>query len=250
MTLVTKFFKGRAYNQAVQLRTQLFPTRRTQYNTEPATKMCRHGCDSQETIQHVLQSCPFVQGARIKRHDRVVGSLMEYVRRSKLDFIYETYLRHGTQRLKPDIIIKSKEGVAYVVDVTVAYDHPEVFERAAKEKVRKYSALTPGDITGLGEVKGIEVIPIVLGARGGWRRVNSKLDRVLNLPRSFAKINILRKIKESISMLRLHSSLQSQNSRNGNTNNALSLISSVNVCVGSGVNDVPALQNAERVNGG
>ncbi|KAK2703594.1 hypothetical protein QYM36_017995 [Artemia franciscana] len=224
-----KFFKGRFYNQAVQLWTQLFPTRLIQYNTDSATNMCRHGYPSQETIQHVLQSCPFVQGARIKRHERVVNSLAEY----------------------PDLIIV-KEGVAYVVDVTFAYDHPEVFKRAAEEKVRKYSALTPGDIPGLGEIKAVEVIPIVLGARGGWRRANTKLDKVLKLPRSFAKINIIQTIKESIIMLRLHSSLQRRNSRYGNTNNTQSRISSMNgMNVGiNGMNVGPASRNAAGVNGG
>ncbi|KAK2721324.1 hypothetical protein QYM36_003564 [Artemia franciscana] len=241
----TKFFKGRVYNQAVQLRTQLFPTRRTQYNTDPATNMCRHGCPSQETIQHVLQSCPFFQGARIKRHDKVVNSLAEYVQKNKFKFLKETYLTKGTQRLKPDLIIV-KEEVAFVVDVTVAYDHPEVFKRAAEEKVqRKYSVLTPSDIPGLGEVKAVEVIPIVLGAGGGWRRANSKLDKVLKLPRSFAKINIIRTIKESITMLRLHSSLQRRNSRNGNTNNTQSHINSMN-----GMNVGPASTNAASVNSG
>ncbi|KAK2726532.1 hypothetical protein QYM36_000834 [Artemia franciscana] len=208
--------------------------------------MCRHGCPSQETIQHVLQSCPFVQGARIKRHDKVVNSLTEYVQKNKFKFLKETYLTKGTQCLKPDLIIV-KEEVAYVVDVTVAYDDPEVFKRAAEEKVRKYSVLTPSDIPGLGKVKAVEVIPIVLGARGGWRRANSKLDKVLKLPRSFAKINIIRTIKESITMLRLHSSLQRRNSRNGNTNNTHSRINSMNV---NGMNVGPASTNAAGVNSG
>ncbi|KAK2713563.1 hypothetical protein QYM36_009442 [Artemia franciscana] len=89
--------------------------------------MFRHGCPSQETIQHVLQLCPFVQGARIKRHDKVVNSLTEYVQRSKLKFLKESYLTNRTQQLKPDLIIV-QEGVAFVVDVTVAYDHSEVFQ--------------------------------------------------------------------------------------------------------------------------
>jgi len=114
----------------------------------------------------VLQSCPFVQGARIKRHDKEVNSLTEYVQRSKLKFLKESYLTNRTQQLKPDLIIV-KEGVAYVVDVTVAYDHPEVFKKAAEEKVRKYCVLTPEDIPGLGEIKAVEVIPVVLGGRGG-----------------------------------------------------------------------------------
>ncbi|KAK2705118.1 hypothetical protein QYM36_017230 [Artemia franciscana] len=190
----TKFFKGRVYNQAVQLRTQLFPTRRTRYNTDFATNMYRHGCPSQKTIQHVLQSCPSVQGARIKHHDKVVNSLTEFVQQNKLKFLKETYLKKGTQRLKPDLIIV-QEGVAYVVDVTVAYDHPEMFKRAAEEKVRKYSALTPSDIPGLGEIKlwrssllflGHEDCPAVAkyaGVERGLITVKSQQQVIANLIR-------------------------------------------------------------------
>jgi len=132
----------------------------------------------------VLQPCSFVQGARIKRHDKVFSSLAEYLQCGNFKFLQESYSTNGTQWLQPDLVIY-KEGVAYVVDVTVAYDHNEVFKRAAEEKVRKYSVLTPGDIPGLGEMKTVEVIPIVLGTLGGWR-TKSKLNKVLKLPRSFA----------------------------------------------------------------
>jgi hypothetical protein len=133
-------------------------------------------------------------------------------------------LTHGTQRLKPDLVIV-KLGVAYIVDVTVAYDHPSVFNRAAEEKVRKYGVLTPEDMpSDLGEISRLEVVPVVLGARGGWRSSNSKINKILGISHSFAKINIIRTIKASLLMLRLHSSLQT--SRNGNFgNNALTLTS-------------------------
>ena len=132
-------------------------------------------------------------------------------------------MTHGTQRLKPDLVIV-KLGVAYIVDVTVAYDHPSVFNRAAEEKIRKYGVLTPEDMpSDLGEISRLEVVPVVLGARGGWRSSNSKINKILGISHSFAKVNIIRVIKVSLLMLRLHISLQT--SRNGNGNNALTLTS-------------------------
>ena len=119
-----------------------------------------------------------------------------------------------------------------------------------KKKYESRACLTPRDIPGLGEIKAVEVIHIVLGGRGGWRRANSKLDKVLKLSRSFAKIHVIRTIKESIIMLRLHSSLQRRNSRYGNTNNALSRISSMNGMNDNRMNVGPASKNAAGVNSG
>ncbi|KAK2701432.1 hypothetical protein QYM36_019923 [Artemia franciscana] len=67
---------------------------------------------------------------------KVVNSLAEYLQRDNFKLLRKFYLTNGTQQLKPDLVIY-KEGVAYMVDLTVAYDHPEVFKRAAEEKVRK-----------------------------------------------------------------------------------------------------------------
>ena len=133
-------------------------------------------------------------------------------------------MTHSTQRLKPDLVIV-KLGVPYIVGVMVAYNHPMVFNRAAEEKIQKYGVLTPEDMPpDLGEVSSLEVVPVVLGARGGWRRANSRIKKILGISHSFAKINIIRVIKASLLMLRLHGSLQ--NSRNGKGNYVLTLTSS------------------------
>ena len=108
----------------------------------------------------------------------------------------------------------------------MSYDYPLVFKRATEEKARKYGVLTAKDISGLGGISSVEVIPIVLGSCGRWRHANSKFDKILGLPQSFAEANIIRVIKASLLILRLHISLQSRNSRSGNSNNALTLTSS------------------------
>ncbi|KAK2704435.1 hypothetical protein QYM36_016734 [Artemia franciscana] len=144
-------------------------------------------------------------------------------RKARLVFLPKKSYR--IDELKPDLVIV-KQGVACVVDVTVSYDYPLVFKRATEEKARKYGVLTAKDISGLGGISSVEVIPIVLGSCGRWRHANSKFDKILGLPQSFAEANIIRVIKASLLILRLHISLQSRNSRSGNSNNALTLTSS------------------------
>ena len=66
--------------------------------------------------------------------------------------------------LKPDLVIKSQEGV-FVVDVTVRHEDGDYLRQARVSKLRKYEELLPDLQKRLKVTKG-EVLPIVVGTRG------------------------------------------------------------------------------------
>jgi hypothetical protein len=64
------------------------------------------------------------------------------------------------EKLKPDLVIKNREGV-FVVDVTVRHEDGDYLSRARDEKIAKY----PPQLRESSELRS-EVQPIVVGTRG------------------------------------------------------------------------------------
>lgn len=84
---------------------------------------------------------------------------------------------------KPDLVFV-KENKAFVVDVTVRYEHiKSSLKDAADEKVKKYQCLLPY-ITELTNAADIEFIGFLVGAWGKWYPKNSKLLSALDLSKT------------------------------------------------------------------
>ncbi|CAF1318595.1 unnamed protein product [Adineta steineri] len=65
----TRIIKGRTYIKAIQMRTNTIPTRVSTTRGQNTNKACRRCGLADETLIHILQSCPLTQGTRCRRHN-------------------------------------------------------------------------------------------------------------------------------------------------------------------------------------
>lgn len=127
---------GEDYVHYHQLRANCLPTRvRTARGRPEKQVLCRAGCHSTETSQHVIQMCDRTHDVVVMRHDRVVGKLGDEFRRKKYRVEREKHLRIGNVLRKPDLLIM-KGGLLHVVDAQVR--RCRTLEKDHKDKVEYY----------------------------------------------------------------------------------------------------------------
>lgn len=131
---------GRAFVEAVRLRTNSLPTRTRVARGRPqAPVRCRACGAPAETLVHVLQACPRSYSARLVRHERLLALAAAAFRRTDHQVLTEAPFRTaGGERLVPDIVAL-KGRTAYVVDVTVSGTNLAHPNAAHDSKVRKYA---------------------------------------------------------------------------------------------------------------
>ena len=175
-------WSGRDYVRAVQLRTGNLPTKAIP-SVPVGERHCRNGCPVDESIAHVLQTCPLTHGSRIRRHDEVVKKVARHCRTSGWTVEEEPHLRSPCGQLfKPDLAVHQPDGVVVIADVQIAWDSEDLkipYERKrAKYDVlpfhRAAKKLWPG--------KELLFAPIIVGARGIWPRINNDRSAVLKIP--------------------------------------------------------------------
>jgi hypothetical protein len=111
---------------ALQLRTNTGGNRSSLNRAVPqADLLCRKCRVQKETLAHILGQCIHTKGPRIKRHneirDLIESSLQE--KDEAVEVMKEPELTLPTgEKLKPDLVIKNREGV-FVVDVTARHKH-------------------------------------------------------------------------------------------------------------------------------
>jgi hypothetical protein len=128
---------------------------------------CRKCHTQKETLGHILGQCIFTKKGRIRRHDCIKDYILQEVVDKDKEAIVtnEPTLRCSEGLvLKPDLVIKNREGV-FVVDVTVRHEDGDYLRLARKGKIDKYEKLLPDLKERLKADRG-EVLPIVVGTRG------------------------------------------------------------------------------------
>ncbi|RLV62413.1 hypothetical protein DV515_00019342, partial [Chloebia gouldiae] len=129
---------------ALQLRANVYPTREflARGRQEALVRSCRHCGADYETVAHIVGNCPITQEARIKRHNAICEILSQEAKKEGWTVFHEPHLRDENNELfKPDLIMV-KGLKAYVVDVTVRYEHNiSSLRAAAAEKAKKYQRL-------------------------------------------------------------------------------------------------------------
>ncbi|KFW88294.1 hypothetical protein N305_00167, partial [Manacus vitellinus] len=153
--------------------------RRDKYSTS-----CRHCPAENESCSHIIGNCPITQEARIKRHNYICGMLSEQAKKADWAVFQEPNIRDDNNELyKPDLIFV-KDDKAYVVDVTVRYEHSKKnLEIAAKEKAKKYQHLEK-QIQDLTNATKVSFFGFPVGARGKWYDKNFELLSALGLSKS------------------------------------------------------------------
>jgi hypothetical protein len=128
---------------------------------------CRKCHIQTETLGHIIGQCTSTKQERIGRHDTIKDYLIK--RMAEID--KEAFLtREPTlsspdgEILKPDLVVKNREGV-FVVDVTVRHEDGGNLLNGWHSKIQKYNPLIPQLMERYDMEKG-EVLPIVIGTRG------------------------------------------------------------------------------------
>lgn len=192
------YWKGRDYVKSIQLRLSCLPVKGIPSNP-PSERRCRFGCFKQETISHVLQSCPTTHWCRIKRHNFIAAGLKRAAIKAGWQVIEECHVRDANGLLrKPDLIF-IKDQKLIVSDVGVAWESPFPLLRSYDNKVAIYS--TPDFIQAIYKKFNpteVRVLPLTVGARGTWCRHNDFLVKALNLPASFVQDTITLCLKGGI----------------------------------------------------
>lgn len=151
---------------------------------DDCVRSCRHCGTDYETSAHVIGNCPVTQEVRIKRHNSICETLSRETKRDNLTVFQELHIRDDDNELyKPDLIFV-KEGKAFMVDVTVRYEHSNtLLKDAAVEKAKKYQCLLK-QIQDLTNAADIEFVGFPIGVWGKWHDKNSELLSALGLSKT------------------------------------------------------------------
>lgn len=157
----------------MRLRTNTFPTLEFLARQAPRDSIsCRRCGLRNETLGHVLGECPAGRPVRLVRHDRVVDLIGDTALGNGLTVAKEQLFTPDAvdgvlqEPLRPDLVVVSPDS-ALIVDVTVRFEQENSLAEAFHEKTRKYSPLF-GVVGRTFGVPTVRVVPIVLGARGGF----------------------------------------------------------------------------------
>jgi hypothetical protein len=130
---------------------------------------CRKCRAQKETLGHILGQCiyEYTKKDRIRRRDYINDYILQdVVEKDKEAIVTNKPTLRSSEKsvLKPDVVIKNREGV-FVVDVTVRHVDGDYLRLARKGKIDKYKKLLP-DLKERLKADKREVLPIVVGTRG------------------------------------------------------------------------------------
>ncbi|CAF1531408.1 unnamed protein product [Adineta steineri] len=166
----TRIMKGRTYIKAIQMRTNTTPTRVSTTRGQNTNKACRRCGLADETLIHILQTCPLTQGMRCRRHNNVCRKVSDKLRSKG----FQVYSEQGlpspglqTNISRPDIIAVQGEK-ALVLDITCVYEsNSNSFPDAYRRKVNRYSPLEE-TVKQKFQVRKVEFQGLVIGSRGAY----------------------------------------------------------------------------------
>ena len=98
----TRIMKGNTYIRAIKMRTNTTPTRVSTSRGRDSIKTCRRCGLADETLSHILQTCPVTQGMRCKRHNNVCRKVADKLRSKGFQVFFRT--RHAITRSEDEHI--------------------------------------------------------------------------------------------------------------------------------------------------
>lgn len=175
--------QGAEYINMVKMLANSLPVRTNTHRGRGGNKICRACGQSAESQNHVLASCPAVNGAIVKRHNQVVSIVGKLSKKAGKTVHVEPRLHSPMGLMKPDLVCVDG-GTALVVDVQVPYESSAQYMRRAYEaKKTKYQPIAPW-LKHHYRVHEVKFLPLIVGARGSWMRMSSPALRALGIPRS------------------------------------------------------------------
>lgn len=102
--------------------------------------LCRKYKYKSVTLGHVLGECYTHKGKRIHRRNELAELIVEHCYKKGFPVDREASMVVDGERLILDLIIETQL-MRFVVDISVRFENEDSLERAAREKIDKYSKL-------------------------------------------------------------------------------------------------------------
>lgn len=175
-----RIFPG-AFVRAVALRAGVLSTKARASRGRPSdSALCKGPCGRPESLTHILGKCALSHHARVRRHNEVLSMLARKLEKAGALVTVEPTIPYSATFIKPDIIC-AKDGLAYILDVTIAADGFE--EEAYQAKITKYGSDAPLQAIkrhlqacSTAQLPAKHAVgPIVISQRGLWYGPSTKL---------------------------------------------------------------------------
>lgn len=134
----------RLHLRGIQLRGGVLPTRsrrsrRARGRRDPTTDTrCRGGCNTPETINHILQKCVITHDGRCARYNRVMHVVEKRLRRGASEVWCEPTISTPISFIKPDIVLDDGRKLT-IMDVSVVAGNR--MEETWRLKMEKYGSI-------------------------------------------------------------------------------------------------------------
>lgn len=166
----TRILRGNTFIRCIQMRTNTIPTRVTTTRGQNTDKKCRRCGLADETLIHILQTCPITQGMRCHRHNNVCRKVTDKLKSKGYQvFVEKSIPSPGLQTniSRPDIIATRGEE-ALVLDITCVYESTKYsLHDAYRRKVDRYENLCD-KIKEMFNVQTVVFHGLCIGSRGSY----------------------------------------------------------------------------------
>ena len=167
---------------------------------------CRRCSSEMETLAHVLGACPFSESLRNSRHHHIRSVIADALRKKGLVVHEEVHgiSTNGSSRRIDMLAIPPGSTSAYIIDPTVRFETDEQQPAEVNaEKCRIYNPTVPFYLEKY-QLTSIEVIGLLVGARGTIPGFFVKFCRKFQLNNNLIRDVSYAAIKGSLAILRNH----------------------------------------------
>lgn len=164
----TRIMRGSTFIRSIQMRTNTIPTRVSTSRGRNSVKTCRRCGLADETLIHVLQTCPITHGMRCQRHNNVCRKVADKLRSKGFQVFSEQGIPSPglqTNISRPDLIaIRAEQGL--VLDITCVFESSRnSLTDAYRRKVTRYESLAE-TIKEKYKIETVQFHGLCIGSRG------------------------------------------------------------------------------------
>lgn len=196
------FLKGREFIDLLRVRSNsLANLTRTKRGRE-VDKQCRAGCNSPESLGHILQACHRTHHTRISRHDNIVRYAGKRLGEAGWKVKVEPHYKTAQGTRIPDLVL-TRENQSVILDAQVVGTRIPLSE-AHTAKCMKYTEPSLLHQVSVVPERPPFVTSITLNFRGVWAKESFRALIDLGLNRNDIKIITIRCLQGGLRCFRAH----------------------------------------------
>ncbi|KAH7976951.1 hypothetical protein HPB52_021918 [Rhipicephalus sanguineus] len=196
----TTFLTGREFVRLVKFHISAVPTLTWLKRGQDVPVACRAGCDSRESLRHVLQQCHRTHHQRIQRHDGIVRYLATRLKEKGWQVKQEPHYRTSLGTRIPDIVM-------HRANQSVVLDAQVVGTRAALSEayhVKRNKYLIPDLLKQVNQNSSAVVAAVTLSYHGTWASESVAALIDVGLGRHELKIMTIRCLQGGLRAFQVH----------------------------------------------